>query len=257
MSFQDFIDKTLGKAIDTDGVPKKQPFQCVDLAKYWNECYNGDFQIYCTQSGYAKDWAILKNSNGILKYFKETAVNNMITGTLVVWGNCKVAPFSHIGFFVKDNGNGTFKCLQQNAPKPYVTISDITYDGIIGAFIPNQLLKKPDPNSKTADQVLYPKSKVRFYGTQIDYIDKRTDTFTSNYYTGNGRKNYHLLPLRPFYRVGADGKRYPNQVVVVGNWLKNDNIYTVKEITSTSAKLNIDGKDVWVFSRCLEEISDN
>ena len=48
MSFQDFIDKTLGKAIDTDGVPTGQPFQCVDLAKYWNECYNGDFQIYCS-----------------------------------------------------------------------------------------------------------------------------------------------------------------------------------------------------------------
>ena len=66
MSFQDFIDKTLGKAIDTDGVPTGQPFQCVDLAKYWNECYNGDFQIYCSKTGYAKDWATEKNTNGIL-----------------------------------------------------------------------------------------------------------------------------------------------------------------------------------------------
>ena len=257
MSFQDFIDKTLGKAIDTDGVPTGQPFQCVDWAKYWNECYNGDFQIYCSKTGYAKDWATEKNTNGILNYFKETAINNMIPGTLVVWGNCKVAPYSHIGFFIKDNGNGTFRCLQQNAPKPYVTISDITYEGLIGAFIPNQLLEQPSPNSKTADQVLYPKSKVRFYGTQIDYIDKKTDTFTSNFYTGNGRRNYHLIPLKPFYRVDGNGNYYQNQVVVVGNWLKNDNIYTVKEITSNSAKLNVEGKDVWVFSRCLEEISDN
>lgn len=140
--FQDFINLTLGKSIDTDGFPKEQPYQCVDLAKYFNDCYNEGFQVYCSESGYAKDWANQKESNGLLDYFQETEINNMIKGTLVVWGNCKVAPYSHIGFFVEDNGNGTFKCLQQNAPKPYVTLSSITYEGLIGAFIPKQLLKE-------------------------------------------------------------------------------------------------------------------
>ena len=138
--FQEFIDITLGRKIDTDGFPKEQPYQCVDLAKYFNECYNPGFQVYCSKTGYAKDWATEKNSNGLLNHFIETAINNMIKGTLVVWGECRVAPHSHIGFFVRDNGNGTFQCLQQNAPYPYVTLSNITYDGIIGAFIPNQLL---------------------------------------------------------------------------------------------------------------------
>ena len=139
-NFDDFINITLGRKIDTDGFPKEQPYQCVDLAKYFNECYNPGFQVYCSKTGYAKDWATEKNSNGILEHFKETSFNNMIKGTLVVWGNSKVAPYSHIGFFVRDNGNGTFQCLQQNAPYPYVTLSNITYDGLIGAFIPNQLL---------------------------------------------------------------------------------------------------------------------
>lgn len=143
--FQEFIDITLGRRIDTDGYPKDQPYQCVDLAKYFNECYNPGFQVYCTKTGYAKDWALEKESNGILKHFKETTVNNMIKGTLVVWGNCNVAPYSHIGFFVRDNGNGTFQCLQQNAPYPYVTLSNITYDGIIGSFIPNQLINNSKP----------------------------------------------------------------------------------------------------------------
>ena len=138
--FQEFIDITLGRKIDTDGFPREQPYQCVDLAKYFNECYNPGFQVYCSKTGYAKDWATEKNSNGILEHFTETAINNMIKGTLVVWGNCQVAPYSHIGFFVRDNGNGTFQCLQQNAPYPYVTLSNIRYEGIIGAFIPNQLL---------------------------------------------------------------------------------------------------------------------
>lgn len=141
-NFDEFIDITLGRRIDTDGFPKDQPYQCVDLAKYFNECYNPGFQVYCNKTGYAKDWATEKETNGLLNHFKETAINNMIKGTLVVWGNCNVAPYSHIGFFVRDNGNGTFQCLQQNAPYPYVTLSNITYDGLIGSFIPNQLIKE-------------------------------------------------------------------------------------------------------------------
>lgn len=148
INFDDFINKTLGRKIDTDGYPKAQPYQCVDLAKYYNDCYFSPFQVYCSTTGYAKDWANNKYNNGLLDYYDETAINNMIKGTLVVWGNCRVAPDSHIGFFVKDNGNGTFQCLQQNAPYPYVTLSNISYDGIIGAFIPKNIEKyipKPDP----------------------------------------------------------------------------------------------------------------
>ena len=146
INFDEFINKTLGKKIDTDGFPKAQPYQCVDLAKYFNICYFSPFQVYCTTSGYAKDWANNKKTNGLLNYYDETPVNNMIKGTLVVWGNCRIAPYSHIGFFVKDNGNGTFQCLQQNAPLPYVVLSNISYDGIIGAFIPKNIERvKPNP----------------------------------------------------------------------------------------------------------------
>ena len=146
INFDEFINKTLGKKIDTDGFPKAQPYQCVDLAKYYNMCYFSPFQVYCTTSGYAKDWANNKKTNGLLNYYDETTVNNMIKGTLVVWGNCRIAPYSHIGFFVKDNGNGTFQCLQQNAPHPYVVLSNISYDGIIGAFIPKNIERvQPTP----------------------------------------------------------------------------------------------------------------
>lgn len=144
IDFQEFIDKTLGYQIDTDGYPEEQPFQCVDLPKYFNECYFSPFQVYCTDSGYAKDWANLKYSNGLLDYYDETAIDNMIKGTLVVWGNCQVAPYSHIGFFIEDNEDGTFKCLQQNAPDPWVVISNIRYEGLIGAFIPKNV-KRPMP----------------------------------------------------------------------------------------------------------------
>ena len=37
MDFQDFINKTLGKAIDVDGMYGSQ---CVDLFNYFNKLYN-------------------------------------------------------------------------------------------------------------------------------------------------------------------------------------------------------------------------
>lgn len=147
MNFNEFINEILGKSVDVDGFPVGQPYQCVDIIKYFFKKYN-NANINCSPSGYAKSLAENKKNNGILNYCTETTVDNMITGTIVVWGNCKIAPYSHVGFFIKDNGNGTFKCLQQNAPYPYVVISNIRYDGIIGAFIPNQLLNKKEESKQ-------------------------------------------------------------------------------------------------------------
>lgn len=135
--FREFMNKYLGKAVDVDHA---YGMQCVDLFNAWNRDYNNTY-INCKPSGYARSLAENKYNNGILKYFTETAINNMIEGTVVVYGRCKQAPDSHVCFFIKDNGNGTFQALEQNAPYPYVTIGTMRYDGIIGAFIPKQLLK--------------------------------------------------------------------------------------------------------------------
>lgn len=136
--FNEFKNKYLGKSVDIDGVYGSQ---CVDLFNAWNRDYNGVY-ISCKPDKFAKGLAIYKNSNGMLKYFKETTVNNMIEGTVVVYGKCKFAPSGHVCFFIKDNGNGTYQALQQNHNnKQYVTIDNNPYDGIIGAFIPNQLVR--------------------------------------------------------------------------------------------------------------------
>ena len=136
--FNEFKNKYLGKKVDIDGA---YGGQCVDLFNAWNEDYNNTY-INCQPSGYARSLAENKANNGILKYFTETAINNMIEGTVVVYGKCKFAPEGHVCFFIKGNGNGTYQALQQNYNnKQYVTINNNPYDGIIGAFIPNQLLR--------------------------------------------------------------------------------------------------------------------
>ena len=137
--FNEFKNKYLGKKVDVDGL---YGGQCVDLFNAWNKDYNNGIYINCKPSGYARSLAENKSNNGILKYFKETAINNMIEGTVVVYGKCKFAPDSHVCFFIKDNGNGTYQALQQNNKgRQYVTIDNNPYEGIIGAFIPNQLVR--------------------------------------------------------------------------------------------------------------------
>ena len=253
MVFQDFIDKTRGKKIDVDGLYGEQ---CVDLFNYWNKLYNNVY-INCKPSGYARSLAENKKNNGILKYFKETAINNMIEGTVVVYGNCKFAPSSHVCFFIKDNGNGTYQALQQNDKgRDYVTIDNNPYEGIIGAFIPNQLIQdaNKENNTSKADQVLYKGSKVQFYGCQIDDIKTMGDVTT--FYS----KTYGVwLPITAFYRVGADGKKYANQMSSKGNWLMNEAIYTVKSVSKNPDKavITIEGKDYNVLSAGLYEVSNS
>lgn len=134
--FNEFKEKYLGKTVDVDGAFGGQ---CVDLFNAWNRDYNNCY-INCAPSGYARSLAENKENNGILNYFNETAINNMIEGTVVVYGICKFAPKGHVGFFIEDNGDGTFKCLQQNyKDKQVVTINNNPYSGIIGAFIPKQV----------------------------------------------------------------------------------------------------------------------
>lgn len=251
MVFQDFINKTKGKKIDVDGL---YGGQCVDLFNYWNKLYNNVY-INCKPSGYARSLAENKKNNGILKYFKETRVDNMIEGTVVVYGRCKFAPSSHVCFFIKDNGNGTYQALQQNYNgKQYVTINNNTYEGIIGAFIPNQLIKSNTSTNSQADQVLYKGSRVQFYGCQID--DIKTKGNVTTFYS----KTYGVwLPITAFYRVGADGKKYANQMSSKGNWLMNDAIYTVKSVSKNpdKATITIEGKDYNILSSGLYEVSNS
>lgn len=145
--FKEFIDNTLNKAIDVDG---NYGAQCVDLFNYWNDIYNNGERINCLPSGYAKSLYENRINNGILKNFTETQINNMIEGTVVIYGDCKFAPKSHVCFFIKDNGNGTYQALQQNYfGNMYVTINDNPYDGIIGALIPNQILNEKKKTKQT------------------------------------------------------------------------------------------------------------
>lgn len=163
--FNEFMNKYLGKSVDVDGMYGSQ---CVDLFNAWNRDYNNTY-ISCYPSGYARSLAENDRNNGILDYFVKTEVNNMIEGTVVVYGKCNFAPVSHVCFFIKDNGNGTYKALQQNDKnRQWVTIDNNPYNGIIGAYIPKQLVRNNIVESKKSYINIPPTIEAR----NVYYLDK-------------------------------------------------------------------------------------
>lgn len=186
--FEEFKNKYLGGPVDVDG---RYGAQCFDLFNAWNRDYN-ECTLSGAPSGYAKSLAENKANNGILNYFTETTVDNMIEGTVVIYGECAIAPKSHVCFFIEDNGDGTFKALQQNYnKKQYVTIDNMPYNGIIGAFIPNQILAERQEQNKPTEEpkpVETPQEPV-VEQPQADILDLVRKTIRGDFGNGQARKD--------------------------------------------------------------------
>lgn len=118
-----------------------------------------------------------------------------------------------------------------------------------------------------ADQILHVGSKVRFDGVfKADIIKRGTNWFGNTKLTGvsyntyyNERaKDYHWIPLDDWKEVDVGGNTNGQDDIVVGgvSYVKNDNIYEVKEIdiSTNSAKLTLNGHNIWVFSTYLYEV---
>ena len=180
--FEEFKNRYLGTTVDVDGA---YGGQCVDLFNAWNRDYNGCY-INCAPTGYARSLAENKQNNGILNYYNETAINNMIEGTVVVYGACPFAPVGHVGFFIEDNGNGTFKCLQQNYNnQQVVTINNNPYSGIIGAFIPKQVQEEFNRKMEEAKE-----NELKSVEPEVDILTLVKRTIRGDFGNGEERKQH-------------------------------------------------------------------
>ena len=124
-----------------------------------------------------------------------------------------------------------------------------------------------DDKGEAKDQILHVGSKVRFDGVfKVDIIKRGTNWFGNTKLTGvsyntyyNERaKDYHWIPLDDWKEVDVGGNENGQDDIVVGgvSYVKNDNIYEVKEIDipTNSAKLTLNNHDVWVYSTYLYEV---
>ena len=124
-----------------------------------------------------------------------------------------------------------------------------------------------DDKGEAKDQILHKGSKVRFDGVfKVDIIKRGTNWFGNtkltgvsyNTYYNEKAKDYHWIPLDDWKEVDVGGNENGQDDIVVGgvSYVKNDNIYEVKEIDipTNSARLTLNNHDIWVYSTYLYEV---
>lgn len=154
----EFFLATINRKIDMDGVPKSQPYQCVDLFKYWCKGQVGkSFGTLCPDTGYARDIWYCFDRLGLGAYFDKVPSNQMVDGDWAIMDFSKAYPYSHVAMFRVDNGNGTGVFLGQNqTSNPAVSQVNSTYTGVLGALRPKIYHQAPQPQSVSRKYVNLP-----------------------------------------------------------------------------------------------------
>ena len=121
--------------------------------------------------------------------------------------------------------------------------------------------------NEAVDQILHRGSFVKFDGIfRVDIIKRGTNLFGNTLLTGvpfmtyynEKAKDYHWIPLDDFTEVDEYGSTINQDDIVYGgtSYVINKNTYEVKEVDvkTNSAKLTLNGRDIWVFSTFLYEV---
>ena len=141
MTAKEFYERHIGKAVDIDGA---FGVQCVDLFKAFTKENYGVWQYNCT-NGYASGLWTYRKDKPYYKYFVDGNINSLQNGDWVIWGNCKIAPSTHVAMYY----NGKFLGQNQNG-KRYATCINLTKQGVIGVLRPRIYIpKQPATNKRT------------------------------------------------------------------------------------------------------------
>lgn len=262
-SYNKFKNDTLGQKIDLDGFPAQQMYQCWDLANKWFK-YVGGHIIHCGQSGYVKDIANQRQTNGILDFCDDIGLKTTLQpGDICIWTNCAACPSSHIAIYDHDDGQDAVYFLGQNQPYAYVTVTKIPVQGIIGVFRPKMLAKAdpapvptptpapkpaPKPVEKKPDQILTVGSKVQSHGFYIEKLNHIKQLGYNSWVGG-------WFPLKDVVEVDArDGRK--DQWVHIGSGVAFPGTMTVSKINVKQNTAYLKELGYWVKSRCLYEVKD-
>lgn len=187
-----YLDR-INKGVDVDGA---YGAQCWDLFAYFCKLANYPI-IYCTASGYAKDIANQKATNGILKNFVEVSLNSMQDGDWVIWGVSSATPYSHVAMFRKNNGNGTGIFLGQNqGGSQAASQMNIPFAGIIGVFRPKCYITASTSQPTTSSITYTVKA-----GDTLSKIAKIYGTTWQNLQAINGIANANLIKIGQVIKI--------------------------------------------------------
>lgn len=251
VSYQEFKARYLGRSVDVDGFPRNQPYQCWDLVSGLYFPYIGGKTIHCGVSGYVKDIANQRQTNGLLEFCDDMGLQEELQpGDICVWCECSDTPYSHIAIYDSDNGQNAVYFLGQNQPVAYVNIARLPVRGIIGVFRP-KIFHGKAPHKKP-DQILSVGSKVVSNGFYVESIDYVRD-WGYNQYVGG------WFPFRDVDEVDArDGRK--DQICHRGSGVAfNFGKATVTKVTKNAAGqwiVYLDKLGYPVRPECLVEVED-
>lgn len=249
-SYKAFLNKYLGQKVDVDAFPPAQPYQCWDYVSGKYFPYIGGHKISCTTSGYVKDIANNRKTNGILDFCDDIGLNATLQpGDICIWGECAACPSSHIALYDHDNGQNEVYFSGQYQPYTYVTIARIPVSGIIAVFRPKIFANKAvTPAAKKPDQILTKGSKVTSYGFYIEKINYIKDWGYNSWVGG-------WFPLKDVVEVDKrDGKQ--DQIVHIGSGVAFKGTMTVSSVNVKAQTAYIKELGYSVKSRCLCEVKD-
>ena len=130
MSPEDWRADTIGKAIDVDGYPSGNSYQCWDYFAYFVKVFGLNVSTYCALTGYVCDLWRLKDQYKYYSVFDYVNPGEPLrNGDWCFWdkGSASSHNFSHVAMYF----NGLE--LGQNQGAPYVTDKSTTWD-IMGAL---------------------------------------------------------------------------------------------------------------------------
>ena len=148
MTFDQFITKWNGNGLDVDNFPVGQPNQCFDVfIQYNREVIGLQDYIQCKSSGFVKDiWNDFDNTVLPQFYDKIDRYAKGEKGDVAIWGNCPIAPYSHITLLIEDKGT-IQRVFGQNQPESYCTTKELSSTGLLGYL-------RPKNGNATREQVI-------------------------------------------------------------------------------------------------------
>lgn len=246
MSPQEFLNDTLGKKIDVDG---SFGFQCWDYFAWF--CKQVGYPVFnCTVTGYVKDIWNTRKTSGILNYFNETVTPKF--GDWVIWDDCAVAPYSHIGMVKEYRGKSVICVSQNQGGKSEVTQLEMSTSGVLGYLRP-KCWEINTTYIKVGDLVR-PMIALSYDGVKL-----RTAVLNHNYHVievngdrvvlGDGLNTaFHATSLKlstPAYELKVGSKvKLINAVDYDGTKLASfvlKNTYTVMQINNNRIVVGING----------------
>lgn len=182
----------------------------------------------------------------------------------------QISQSNDITWYKNEYGNYKFNNEYEPEDCYFVDNTNIVYAANITNWKKTDKISVDEnPHKEAVDQILHVGSKVKFDGIfKVDIVRTpySTNLFGNTQLTGvsfndyqkERAKQFHWIPLNDWTEVDRYGNSKGQDQIVVGgySYVLNKNTYIVQaiDVRTNSARLCLNGHDIWVFSTYLYEI---